>query len=389
MLKLWPMYRLNRFAGWIRQIFEARYYPLGYAPSLDGLRGIMTIGVVLTHIDGRYLPGTVLYMDVFFVMSGYYITSLLLRDVEHDKVIRFAAFYRRRFARILPPFVAMIISSLLMFKLMVPSHFNAALYEVVTVVTYTSNWYYAFGGGDLFYAPTWSLSIEEQFYLLWPLTLALLVKRFGITWRLCALISLLAAFVWCWRIGVTATGHYHRVYYSFDTRADSLLVGCALALALRLNASRRVLTLDGILGGMAWPLLIYSVLITFFFYDAGIRYRYFYFGSMICGALPGALLLTVLLRTSGTVLHRVFERPEAVFLGQIFYAIYLWHFPIFQLLTLRWDLQGGVRSLVLLFVGVPLTLAISTLSYVVIERRFMRSRKVHFVGDAIHSQVKS
>ena len=99
-----------------KQVHETRYYPLGYVPSLDGMRGIMTIGVVLAHISIVHIPGMVLYLDAFFVMSGYYITSLLLRDMERHGQVKFAAFYKRRFARIVPPFIVMLITTLLMAK---------------------------------------------------------------------------------------------------------------------------------------------------------------------------------------------------------------------------------------------------------------------------------
>jgi peptidoglycan/LPS O-acetylase OafA/YrhL len=121
---------------------------------------------------------------------------------------------------------------------------------------------------------------------------------------------------------------------------------------------------------LAWPLLLYWLTVTFVFWPAnGPSYNYYYFGSILCGVVPGALALTMLTRSSGTILHRIFERPEAIFLGRIFYGIYLWHLPILNFL----DSQGVGWRCRLLF-GLPLSIAFATLSYAYVERHFLRRR---------------
>ena len=113
-----------------------------------------------------------------------------------------------------------------------------------------------------------------------------------------------------------------RMYTALDTRSDALMVGSAMAVILRLAPAGKYQIFDRCLPRLAWPLLLYWGAITVFFwsYDAPSR-NYYYFGSMLCGSIPGALALVMLIRSSGTICHRIFERPEAVFLGRIFYGI--------------------------------------------------------------------
>jgi peptidoglycan/LPS O-acetylase OafA/YrhL len=123
----------------IREAYEKQYYPLGYSPALDGLRGIMTVGIIVAHTRYPLVPGTLLYMDMFFVMSGYFITSLLLRDIERYGRVRYVEFYKRRFARIVPPLVAMLIGYLLYRYFFWPK-FSDAAFDALLAFTYVSNW---------------------------------------------------------------------------------------------------------------------------------------------------------------------------------------------------------------------------------------------------------
>ena len=356
----------------VREAYTARDYPLGYTAALDGLRGLMTLGIIVAHVRYRLVPGSILFMDVFFVMSGYFITSLLLRDMERHGGIRYGEFYRRRFARILPPFAAMLLAYLL-FQWLVSPAFREAVGEAAIAFFYVENWWRALSlpGKTTYLGHTWSLAVEEQFYLFWPVTFALLVRRFGVSWRLVGGIMTIALTVWAWRIWLTSANptHWWRFYNGLDTRMDALMVGCALAVVLRLVPPGACPKLDRVLPKLAWPFLVTSLLAAFFF----IPYTnplYYYVGIMLCGALPGAVLVTMLIRSSGTVVHRLLERPEPVFLGTIFYGMYLWHYPILVVLKE----QLGLRYVMQFAIGFPLTVLLATLSYVYIERHFMRVR---------------
>jgi peptidoglycan/LPS O-acetylase OafA/YrhL len=359
------------FAESIGEVYRKQYYPLGYTPALDGLRGLMTVGVIFYHtLVCRLIHGTVLFMDVFFVMSGYFITSLLMRDIQRDGCIRYGQFYRRRFARILPPLLVMMLAYLL-FRLAFVGPFRDALVEALIVLSYMSNWGAAFNFLDIssYMHHTWSLAVEEQFYLLWPITFALLVRTCGVRWRLVYVIVAIALAVWGWRIGLAMTGASPwRLLAGLDTHADALMLGCALGVALKLAPAGTYPKVEGFLPKLAWPCIIGSLGLIFFFPPFW-SYFYYYLGSVVCGALPGAVVVILLVRTSGTVLHRILERPEIVFLGKIFYGMYLWHLPI---VLLMWHFS--MSTVVRFSVGFPLTILLATVSYAYIERHFMRVR---------------
>jgi peptidoglycan/LPS O-acetylase OafA/YrhL len=353
----------------VRDAYQKQFYPLGYIAALDGMRGLMTIGVVFAHVYYGYIHGTVLYIDVFFVASAYYITSLLIRDIERNGRIGYRDFYCRRFARIIPPVVAMV-AGYLLYRWFFGPPFSTALGHAAIVLSYISNWWMIFDPKNMEdLGHTWSLSLEEQFYVLWPVTFAFLVRRMGVTWPLVASICAIGLGIWVWRVCLAHHGvHWMRMYAALDTRSDALMVGSAMAVILTLAPAGKYPIFDRCLPRLAWPLLLYWGAITVFFwsYDAPSR-NYYYFGSMLCGSIPGALALVMLIRSSGTICHRIFERPEAVFLGRIFYGIYLWHYPILYFLK-------SYAPWVRLLIGLPLSILIATLSYAYIERHFMRQR---------------
>jgi peptidoglycan/LPS O-acetylase OafA/YrhL len=178
----------------------------------------------------------------------------------------------------------------------------------------------------------------------------------------------IALAVWGWIIWLTATHPpWERLYCAMDTRAASLLVGCALGVVLKLAPAGAYPKVERILPKLAWPFIIgFFALLFFFAFNVDF---YFYVGFMVLAVLPGAVLVTLLVRTSRTPLHRFLERPEIVFLGKIFYGLYLWHFPVLGLMR-----DFGAPKVVLVFVGFPLTVLVATLSYAYIERYFMRVR---------------
>jgi hypothetical protein len=208
---------------------------LGYAPALDGLRGVAIALVMLHHAD--VLPGGYIGVDVFFVLSGFLITTLLLEERAAQGRISLRGFYRRRARRILPALITLLLGYLVVVALAGGSGIRA----VALGGFFTGNAVQAFANPNplaqngLGLAHLWSLAEEEQFYLLWPVVLILLAR----TRRLIPALATILAVALVWRGVLAAEGaSFYRIYYGPDTHADGLLAGALLA-ALRWRGSLR------------------------------------------------------------------------------------------------------------------------------------------------------
>ena len=210
---------------------------LGHRPALDGLRGIAVLLVIASHI-GHLLGGAGgVGVTVFFALSGFLITTLLLEELDDTGRISLKGFYQRRARRLLPALAAFLavlglLSVAFWFPLLAPGH-------ALAIVTYSTNWVMiAQEEGLPRVNHLWSLAVEEQFYILWPLVLiaAARLGRRALIW-ICVLGSIGAAVerVWLWEIDATAS----RIYYATDARADSLLAGCLLAVIMHARPEGR------------------------------------------------------------------------------------------------------------------------------------------------------
>jgi peptidoglycan/LPS O-acetylase OafA/YrhL len=338
---------------------------LGYQPSLDGLRAVAVGLVVLLHYAG-WPPGGGLGVDLFFVLSGFLITVLLLEEWRRFKSIALGRFYARRGLRLLPALAVL----LAVYLVLLPFVQSESLADFAYAATYTTDIALVFGahtGQHL--SPLWSLSVEEQFYLVWPLALILLLRRsvglrtiFGVT----------AAFA----IGIFVT----RYAFTSDeppldaavwaTRFDAIFVGCCLGLVysspLRtrlLRTASSTVVLAASLGLSAWLVVTGS--------EPGIATRTFAF------ALAGGVLVAASIAGAQTVAQRSVARflstPPFVFIGRISYAIYLWHLPI-----LVWFIDAGLqaelgRVWTRVAAGAAL-LVVATLSYYLVEQPFLRQK---------------
>ncbi|MCX8560346.1 acyltransferase [Mycolicibacterium mucogenicum] len=359
---------ITRLSEWFR--YDPSRYPLGYNPGLDGLRGTATLCVLAAHLSPTWCPGAFLYMDMFFVMSAYLITSLLLKRWAKNGNVGFGTFYARRVLRLFPANYAMIGCFVVAAYLILDDDFIWHVIEAAAAATYVSNWTRAFEAPiPGFLSHTWSLAVEEQFYLIWPVLLTLLLKAIGLRIRLVVLLAVLALGSAGWRSWLTFHGaSMERLYNGTDVRADALLIGCALGIALAMPKIRNNPTLQRTAKILAAPSLI-ALLVGGFTMDQ--HNLAMYAGISLFFTLASACLITALVLPEQTIAHQAFRSPPLVFLGRICYGLYIWHFPIFMFIMFGF---GITHPVVAGLIGVPLTFAAAILSWRFIESPFLKAK---------------
>ncbi|HYB41754.1 MAG TPA: acyltransferase [Candidatus Methylomirabilis sp.] len=298
-------------------------YRLGYRPALDGLRGIAVLAVMLHHTG--VLEGGWLGVDVFFTLSGFLITSLLLEEYARTGAIALGRFYARRALRLVPALLALVAVFGVIIIASDPRIALPVAVRLATVVLYVTNWAMMYQVTLYPFLHTWSLAIEEQFYLLWPVLLLLLLRRISRRGVLLLVAAAGVAASAVWR-GVLIQEHASlaRVWVGLDVRADSLLVGCGLAMLTTwrmlpavAGAAPRLLTLAAGLG-------LCSLFATATFPADMER-----FAGTLTG-IASALVIGDIL-TPRSWLAPLLCRWPLVAVGRISYGLYLWHYPIFVL----------------------------------------------------------
>jgi peptidoglycan/LPS O-acetylase OafA/YrhL len=348
-------------------------YPLGYVASFDGLRGLTTLGTMSAHTDLSFFGGAAVYMDVFFAMSGYLITSLLLNDYRRNGRISLKKFYLRRIVRLYPALMIMLIIFIVACCLFSTDLFRRlaeAGYAFFYLTDYWLGINYPIRG--LYLAHTWSLAVEEQFYLLWPLTFILVLRLLRPSWRAVTAVFVLAVGFALWRIYLTYSGVPTRwLFFCFDAHADSLLAGCGTAIVLKLVDLRDYPRTSRVLAASLAPLFCFELACGLF---VDLRLRWYYYALPLFGAIPALVCIGGLVQPDRTFMHRVYEHPVPVFIGRVCYGLYLYHWPIF-LCVQEWAPPAHAQ-LVTLLVGWPLSFLAAAASYFLIERHFMRARPI-------------
>jgi peptidoglycan/LPS O-acetylase OafA/YrhL len=318
--------------------------------ALDGLRALAVLLVVTTHsIAGVPIGG--IGVSIFFVLSGYLITTLLVREHEANGRITLRLFYLRRAARLYPA---------LIFMLLVTLALGASFRSAIIAATYTTNFFNSFGIGNFPYPHTWSLAMEEQFYLLWPFFLPIVMRRGRPAWAVLAGLALASAGAG-WAFG--ALTHGTAGVHSFNPllRAHGLIVGCLVALYLhhRPTPLRRpkLLVSSGVVVVAA------SVVVAQFGQGHPVASGW----NSMTPVVGGALLIAGLVSGGAVGIGRVFATSPAVWMGTRSYAIYLWHVPLISLGQAR-----GWSLLTAALIGVPVAIIMSELSYRWVERPFLR-----------------
>ena len=360
---------------------------MGYLPGLDGLRALAIIGVLLYHAGVDWVPGGFLGVDVFFVLSGFLITSLILEEYDRAGRIDFRRFYIRRARRLLPAVFVLLIAVGIAVLLFYRDALSAFREDALATLFYVNNWWYILVDQSYFESigrppllkHLWSLSVEEQFYLVWPAVALLLVRRGGRPLvRRVAIVVALASTVWmaylAIRGGYPIDADPSRAYFGTDSHIMGLLIGAALATVWRpgrlsadIPRSARILVTS--IGAA-----MIAVVLGFYLF-VGEFTPWLYRGGFLVLAIFTAVLIAAATHPASP-LGPILGVGVLRYLGRRSYGIYLWHWPIFMVTRPGIDVPWSEPVAFVVRIGV--TLLIAEISYRFIEMPVRRGA----VGNA-------
>ena len=347
-------------------------FKLTYRPALDGLRGLAIIGVFAHHAQVPFLAGGFIGVDVFFVLSGFLITALLLQEAEETRRISLRSFYVRRALRLLPALAVLLGALVLVPRAFGMTRTDAALVSTVSAL-YASNWVRAFDVLDLeVLSHTWSLSIEEQFYLLWPPVVAVAVAL-GLRrrWLMLVAVAGIAEATIARSVLWTTDESWRRLYNGLDTRIDTLLIGALGALVLASLPSLGVLRGRGFRAIALAAALVLGVAMHVGRIDA--HAMYFGIGTLV--SLCAALVVIATVAAEGGIAS-LLEFGPLVWIGRISYGLYLWHYPVVVGLFDSHRLARlGVDPAWWIPMQIGASLAIATASFYLLERPILRLKQ--------------
>ena len=349
-----------------------------YLPSIDSLRALAVLAVIIYHVDVNYLPGGFLGVDLFFVLSGYLISSLIIKEYRKTGSLNLYNFYIRRARRLLPAVYFMITVGLVVMVLFNEVLLRKSHLDAIFGYIYSSNWWYIFHKLDYFdsfgaqspFKHLWSLAIEEQFYMIFPL-LFLLVNRKKKskdgTYKLnknflyvvlgLILVSLIA------HILLFDINNISRIYFGTDTRAFSLLVGVVGAILYPMERLHAKVTLQQNMVYSVVSLVSIATLITVMIYTSEYN-TLLYRGGFLLVAILG-LIVIISSGKQHTLMSRLLSFKPVVFIGKISYSLYLWHFPVLVLTTPVSEI--GNPNIFFVILRIVLTFAVAIVSYVFVE----------------------
>jgi peptidoglycan/LPS O-acetylase OafA/YrhL len=376
---------------------ERAPFDLGYRPALDGIRAVAVLGVMLFHatlVGGApfHVDGGFFGVDIFFVLSGFLITTLLVEEYQGSTRISLSSFYARRALRLLPALAVVLLAVLVYTQIDLSggvAHFVHV--EALWTALYGLNWYFVVEHNPLLtllhLGHAWSLSIEEQFYLVWPIVLIGLLK---LRWSAKVLVAITvagaaaSAVVMVSVAGNGLAGEFHALYGT-DTRAQAMLFGAALGLAavngmLPVRAAAR-----GVVRVAGWAAAVLLVLL--FGGVVGSRSGGFLeHGGYTLVALAGVALIAQLLIAPSGVMARVLAWTPVRTVGRISYGLYLWHLPLFLVLD---EQRTGLSFWPLFVLRFAATFAAATASFLLVERPALRlKRRFERVRTPAESDVR-
>ncbi|MDB2510958.1 acyltransferase [Gammaproteobacteria bacterium] len=339
-----------------------------YRAEIDGLRALAVLPVILFHAGFEWFSGGFVGVDVFFVISGYLITTIIISEMAEGK-FSIVNFYERRARRILPALFFVIIASFpLFYFLYYGNYFAEYVKSIAATATFTSNiffWlnsdYFSLGSEIKPLLHTWSLAVEEQYYILFPIFL-MLTWRLGIKW-----ILILLSIVFVISLGVAQWGAYNSpnaAFFLLPTRGWELLVGVFAAFYLKYNTHLKSLYLNQILSLLGLGMIVYSIIA----FDESTPFPSFY--ALIPTIGTGLIILS---STKQTLVHSLIGSKVLVGIGLISYSAYLWHQPLLAALAFNMPFEEHYFYKILVIL---ITLALAYLSYKFIEGPFRNKYQI-------------
>ena len=350
-------------------------------PGLDGLRGIAVLAVIIYHAEASLLVGGFLGVDVFFVLSGFLITSILIDELARTNSVDRARFYIRRIRRLMPALFLVLFFSVLVSGLFIPDAAYHVRRDLPWAITFVVNWSYLFFEQSYFVNISrppllqhlWSLSVEEQFYVIWPIMLIGLYKikigRLSPRLKIFIASSGLAIASTAWMTYLSITNGFpipndpSRVYFGTDTHAMGLLIGCAAAAFWRHEKLNERLTADRVAAMNTLGLFSIVGLAYFFVFVSELNEFLYRGGFLVLSILTATLVLVA--AHPGLKFGALLGNAPLKWLGDRSYGIYLWHWPIFVLMRSGVDIQWP--DPIAFMVKVAIVLVIADLSFRFVE----------------------
>jgi len=339
-----------------------------YIPAIDGLRAVAVVAVMLYHLGFSWIPGGFLGVDLFFVISGYVITRLLLDSIQRSGGLDLRAFYKARIRRLFPPLVFMVSVTIFYIGIWAPETMRRFISDSPFALLGGMNWWLVFRHTDYFDSiarppllqHTWSLGVEAQFYLLWPLILLLVLKQFGKSKipgaaLFIAAISGIALLIVSFEVDAASASQVSHVYFGTDTHSIGLFLGAALAVSwipqnLKVQVDRRAQDfIDGI-GVIGFV----GMIATFLFVNENDPTLYKL--AFPLAGLFGCAIITSIVHPASRFAP-ILSSKVAVWIGERSYSIYLWHWVVFQVTRPKVDLEGSSWALIALRILIVFALA--------------------------------